>query len=547
MNSQVSNLNLQYYPPEIYNVTTKTTFPPNMQGRYGALQLDKTVPYVQYNGGPAIGTPTAPTFYPVWRLATTTTNVQDWVFRGKPSTAGAPPGADSGCLQPYNPTLPLPTGVTKAQNVISVSMLNNYRYNLGGTVAAIQNIILESTTSTQTGSRFAYFTQTPINTTVANQFDPNNGDFYLQGTTETPGFTSPLLLQPGCYAVVGPHRGPNSEARVTGCRISPTLVTTSRGSRSPARAAPGIHSASTCTRMRGGSTTPNMVSPCVSYAATASISATGLTTATATYPNTNKIKFPLGIPLASSTKTNTFPLVGLNISEPKGGYLTGGAGHPAPTNKSTYGLSAPQMITVTDSYYPTTPSITVTALQDIPFDAGNTLLTSSAVGLADNTYPNTATVLLQRLADPTQSFNPYTNPYLTVDWMPVDLTVFNGHTSYNKVKSPADKMSASAASPAIPTLDFVSKQRGPARAAVQHQPLLHGSSLARGRYQRQQLARHDQFPRGLWLAANVDAESEFVQCAVLRGPAVGCNLGSASDRWGSGTRHDVRPGRNRHL
>ncbi len=35
-------------------------------------------------------------------------------------------------------------------------------------------------------------------------------------------------------------------------------------------------------------------------------------------------------------------------------------------------------------------------------------------------------VLLQRLADPNLPHNPISNPYRTVDWMPIDLTVFNG-------------------------------------------------------------------------------------------------------------------------
>ncbi len=35
-------------------------------------------------------------------------------------------------------------------------------------------------------------------------------------------------------------------------------------------------------------------------------------------------------------------------------------------------------------------------------------------------------VFLQRLANPSAPFHPVTNPYRTVDWMPIDLTVFNG-------------------------------------------------------------------------------------------------------------------------
>lgn len=42
------------------------------------------------------------------------------------------------------------------------------------------------------------------------------------------------------------------------------------------------------------------------------------------------------------------------------------------------------------------------------------------------TYQEARTIFLQRLADPTQPWDPVDNPYLTVDFMPMDLTTFNG-------------------------------------------------------------------------------------------------------------------------
>ncbi len=42
------------------------------------------------------------------------------------------------------------------------------------------------------------------------------------------------------------------------------------------------------------------------------------------------------------------------------------------------------------------------------------------------THQEARTVFLQRLADPTSPWHPIDNPYLTMDFMPIDLTTFNG-------------------------------------------------------------------------------------------------------------------------
>lgn len=46
------------------------------------------------------------------------------------------------------------------------------------------------------------------------------------------------------------------------------------------------------------------------------------------------------------------------------------------------------------------------------------------------------TAYLQRLADPTSPYNPTFNPYVTVDWMSLDLTVFNGEEDNNQELGP---------------------------------------------------------------------------------------------------------------
>src|SRR5262249_49908782 len=50
----------------------------------------------------------------------------------------------------------------------------------------------------------------------------------------------------------------------------------------------------------------------------------------------------------------------------------------------------------------------------------------SLLGARTGTTMNYRTIYLQRLANPLAPYHPISNPYLTVDWMPVDLTVFNG-------------------------------------------------------------------------------------------------------------------------
>jgi hypothetical protein len=70
---------------------------------------------------------------------------------------------------------------------------------------------------------------------------------------------------------------------------------------------------------------------------------------------------------------------------------------------------------------------------DVPWDGYYDRSSSSDVvynpqlpGIQDQTTLRYKSVFLQRLADPTRPWDRYTNPYLTVDWMPFDLTVFNG-------------------------------------------------------------------------------------------------------------------------
>ncbi len=67
---------------------------------------------------------------------------------------------------------------------------------------------------------------------------------------------------------------------------------------------------------------------------------------------------------------------------------------------------------------------------DLPLDASNPMWNDTDIKLKDNgTYLKVRVIYLQRLANPLLPYNATTNPYLTVDTMPVDLQSFNGITS----------------------------------------------------------------------------------------------------------------------
>ncbi len=122
-------------------------------------------------------------------------------------------------------------------------------------------------------------------------------------------------------------------------------------------------------------------------------------------------------------------------------------------------------VTVTDSW-------NTQQFPDHPFDSSNPRLgaagSATLPGLNDDTTIDCCTVLLQRLADPTMPYDEYQNPYITVDWMNVDLTVFNGQSSYlangtaTLVKTPDTFTTlGSNGTNAYTPFNFQTRQRGP--------------------------------------------------------------------------------------
>ncbi len=117
---------------------------------------------------------------------------------------------------------------------------------------------------------------------------------------------------------------------------------------------------------------------------------------------------------------------GLNVSEPFPVSTAAGTPYPNPTfARQSYGDGTMAGL------YP-----------DVPLDktAGrplSELAASPSDGQQTQKYTNYRTAFLQRLANPLQRWNPPSghaehdaslplNPYITVDWQPIDLTVFNG-------------------------------------------------------------------------------------------------------------------------
>ena len=98
----------------------------------------------------------------------------------------------------------------------------------------------------------------------------------------------------------------------------------------------------------------------------------------------------------------------LSISEPIGGY-----DDPGPNGEVWY----PEAADGEGAYVPHIP---------VPLDRDNASLPKIDGDESNGTARNHKRIHLQRLANPLAPYDDVTNPYLTIDVMPVDLTIFNG-------------------------------------------------------------------------------------------------------------------------
>lgn len=126
----------------------------------------------------------------------------------------------------------------------------------------------------------------------------------------------------------------------------------------------------------------------------------------------------------SAAKLNDFRhWRGVNITEP----LPNVVGGPV----SFY----PEYNTMNDGRQPIDayddPAAPTNTLPDRPLD--NNRLIGNANMLQTRIYPDRSAIFLQRLADPTRPWNTYDNPYITVDFASVDISVFTGEEETDRI------------------------------------------------------------------------------------------------------------------
>ncbi len=146
----------------------------------------------------------------------------------------------------------------------------------------------------------------------------------------------------------------------------------------------------------------------------------------------NSIRPPLGIicgaypPSSWADPANTAPMgIGMSVSEPLPNDATA-AYYDEPTQTWDTAAGIPDAYDVLD------PASRTHQFPDEPFD------NRAGAPLADNNMQHTGTTLdyraafLQRLANPLEPYHVTRNPYVTVDWGTIDLTVFNGEDERKK-------------------------------------------------------------------------------------------------------------------
>ena len=171
-----------------------------------------------------------------------------------------------------------------------------------------------------------------------------------------------------------------------------------------------------------------------------------------------KIKLPLGIIVSNyPTSWSTNQAVGISISEP---LFSSASYYPQPTvaGAGRYEVRDFSNKIVKEWYGdPKKTDPAIGYFRNTPLDKESTRPlgdTSEKLPYAGTVF-NYKTVFLQRLANPLAPYDAATNPYLTVDWMPIDLTIFNGEE--NSATTDPDAALNTITNPAV---NFATRQRG---------------------------------------------------------------------------------------
>ena len=147
-------------------------------------------------------------------------------------------------------------------------------------------------------------------------------------------------------------------------------------------------------------------------------------------PGYLQIRPPVSVPcMVTLTRAGVTRRNGLNISEPLTVFRPSDVDKyyplPTKTTKDSW-LTSLEELDAYDKVYDTPLD------EQTRGDSGdhNQNIPHSATEEEDRTLLNFKTVFLQRLADPTRGWDQHLNPYLTIDWMPIDLTIYNGEPHY---------------------------------------------------------------------------------------------------------------------
>lgn len=144
---------------------------------------------------------------------------------------------------------------------------------------------------------------------------------------------------------------------------------------------------------------------------------------------------PTGWPVPSAANPNLLRnVVGMSISEP---LPRGGNYYPQPQYRynGTEDLDSDgdEDYVLTDAYIDY--SDTTTNAVDTPMDVAIGRIPLQGGEPQLGTVSNYCSAFLQRLADPTLPYHPTLNPYRTVDWMTIDLSVYSGEDRPSNISS----------------------------------------------------------------------------------------------------------------